>query len=629
MSKLWLVARYHFLQETTKRSFLIVLFSLPLFLAFIVGLGLLFENVQRQSVTLGYVDPAGLLVNVQATVERRADVRLMDFDTPEAALAAVNAGQIDAYIVLPADYPATRAGGAGLSQGAERRGPARLLQRRAPERAGRTARRGRRTRACGRRHHHALAQRACATIPTGGPSAGQIVPLIAAAIFTFLVLTTSDFMLQALVSEKENRTIEVIVSSVSPAEMMAGKIVGAIGIALLQLAVWLICLVAAAWVGGNLLDVAWLRSVQIGWRDLLLLMAVALPAYFCIAALMTLLGTMMGEGQEAQQASGLLLPAAVAAHLPDHPHRAAAERAAGGGPEPLPAHLGDDVGDAQHRPGGSAVGVRPGGRDCAGVRAGIGLAGRQDVPRRDAALWAAVGFAEGVGESLNGRPRSLQPLRGRPAPTKSSRRRSASLPLQRFQPPGAIMNKMFLVMRHEIYATLRRPTFVIFTFGMPVLLALVALVVSWRTPARGPRRSRRARRVDRSRSRQGARGVRGCGRRDPGAARRCAGWLADALSHARRRAQAALQAGEITGYYLIPADYAQTGQLVYALPDYSPFSDDVPTDGIERVLLFNLLGGDAALAAQVRSPLDLKTTALAAFSPSSAPRRGWPGCSPR
>jgi len=129
--------------------------------------------------------------------------------------------------------------------------------------------------------------------------------VVAAAVFIFFVLTTSGFMLQALVKEKENRTIEVIVSSVSPAEMMAGKIVGAVGIALLQLAVWLICLIAAVWGGGALLDFAWLRSVQIGWRDLLPLILVALPAYFCIAALMTLLGTLMGDGHEAQQASGL------------------------------------------------------------------------------------------------------------------------------------------------------------------------------------------------------------------------------------------------------------------------------------------------------------------------------------
>jgi ABC-2 type transport system permease protein len=304
MSKFWLIARHHFRQETTKRSFLLVLFSLPLFLALSIGLGLLIASLNRQSITLGYVDQAGFLVNVEIPADRRAAVRLVAFDTPAAALAATNAGQIDAYVVLPADYPATR--------------QAELVYREAPGTAALRVFYNVVRQNLLAEQPAAIVARALSSAdvtmrslnarrdyPSSGPTAGQIVPVVAAAVFIFLVLTTSGFMLQALVKEKENRTIEVIVSSVSPAEMMAGKIVGAVGIALLQLAVWLICLIAAVWVGGALLDFAWLRSVQIGWRDLLPLILVALPAYFCIAALMTLLGTLMGDGHEAQQASGL------------------------------------------------------------------------------------------------------------------------------------------------------------------------------------------------------------------------------------------------------------------------------------------------------------------------------------
>jgi ABC-2 type transport system permease protein len=324
MSKLWLIAAYHFRQETTKRSFLIVLFSLPLFLAFSIGLGLLIENLHTESTTLGYVDRAGLLRDAEIPAERRGEVRLLRFDAPEAGLAAVNAGQIDACIVLPADYPASR--------------QAELVYRQAPSAAAMRVFYNALRRNILSAQPPAVVERAVSgtdvtmrsvnarrEYPESGPTAGQVVPIVAAAVFTFLVLTTSSFMLQALVTEKENRTIEVIVSSVSPGQMMAGKVVGAVGIALLQLAVWLVCLVAAVWAGGRLLDVAWLRSVQIGWRDLLPLIAVALPAYFCIAALMTLLGTLLGEGHEAQQASGffflpLWLPIYLIIPIAQHPN---------------------------------------------------------------------------------------------------------------------------------------------------------------------------------------------------------------------------------------------------------------------------------------------------------------------
>jgi hypothetical protein len=71
MSKAWLVAQYHFKQETSKRVFLLTLFLLPLFLALSITLGYLSARLERESTTLGYVDQAGLLVN--AALDGRAD----------------------------------------------------------------------------------------------------------------------------------------------------------------------------------------------------------------------------------------------------------------------------------------------------------------------------------------------------------------------------------------------------------------------------------------------------------------------------------------------------------------------------------------------------------------------------
>jgi ABC-2 type transport system permease protein len=253
---------------------------------------------------------------------------LVAYDTPEAARTALDAGQIDAYYVLPADYSRTH-----QAEVAYRKPPSaaatrvfynvvrqNLLAGQSPAVIERAISGADVTMRSLNAHRY---------YPDRGPSAGQVVPVAVATVFTFLILTTSGYMLQALVSEKENRTIEVIVSSVSPAEMMAGKIAGAIGIALLQLAVWLMFLIATVWVGDAVLDVAWLQNVQVGWRDLLLLVVVALPAYFCIAALMTLIGTMLGDGQEAQQASGLFfiplfLPLYLILPIAQHPSGALA-----------------------------------------------------------------------------------------------------------------------------------------------------------------------------------------------------------------------------------------------------------------------------------------------------------------
>jgi ABC-2 type transport system permease protein len=125
--------------------------------------------------------------------------------------------------------------------------------------------------------------------------------LVAAGIFAFSVLTISGYMLAVVVEEKENRTIEIIISSVSPSRMMSGKIIGAIAIAAMQIFVWVLFLLAAIWIGGRLLDYTWLLSIDPAWRDLLLIMLVAFPNYILITALMTAVGSTLVDSQEAQQ----------------------------------------------------------------------------------------------------------------------------------------------------------------------------------------------------------------------------------------------------------------------------------------------------------------------------------------
>jgi ABC-2 type transport system permease protein len=304
MSKVWLIVEQHFRQEVLTRSFLIVLFSMPLFLSFTIGLGYLTTRLERKSTTLGYVDQAGLVVSTQVP-SGRDEVKLLPLQTREAAQAALEAGQIAAYYVLPADYRQSH--------------KAELVYFQAPPYSATSYFSDvvRRNLLAGQ--SPAVVERmlsgASVTVraiksnryyPDGGPGAGQFLPLLASAIFAFLVLTTSGYMMEVLVREKENRTVEVIFTSVSPGQMLAGKIIGTVGIALLQLTVWAVFLVGAVWLGSHVLAISWLQNVHLNWRDLLLILAVILPTYLFIAALMTMIGTTLVESQEVQQVGPLL-----------------------------------------------------------------------------------------------------------------------------------------------------------------------------------------------------------------------------------------------------------------------------------------------------------------------------------
>jgi ABC-2 type transport system permease protein len=73
-------------------------------------------------------------------------------------------------------------------------------------------------------------------------------------------------------------------------------------------------------------------------------------------------------------------------------------------------------------------------------------------------------------------------------------------------------------------------------------------------------------------------------------------------------ARQALESGEIQAFYLVPADYLDTGEIIYVRPDFNPITAFDRAFIIQDVLRFNLLGGDSQLAGMVQHPMDLTVT---------------------
>lgn len=303
MKKIWLVARHQFMKEASKRSFILVLLALPLFLLLSVGLGFLFAQFENETATLGYVDQAGIM-KISLPESEDADFQLASFETRESAASALDEGQIDGFYVIAEDYRSSHAAELvfyeqppyqthRLFEDALR---INLLANQPEAVVDRILNGARVT---------IRATEVNREFEGGDPSFGLFLPLIVAAIFGFLVLTTSGYLTEVIVDEKENRTMEIVVTSLSTGRMMAGKILGAVGIAAIQLSTWVFFIVAIIWLGGKVLEVSWLQSVNPGWADLLKVVVVALPTYLCIAALMTIIGSSLIDSQEASQAAML------------------------------------------------------------------------------------------------------------------------------------------------------------------------------------------------------------------------------------------------------------------------------------------------------------------------------------
>ena len=69
-----------------------------------------------------------------------------------------------------------------------------------------------------------------------------LVPGIFSFMLAFSVIFSVSYMLTGLVDEKENRLIEVLLSSVSAGQLLTGKVLGLGAAGLIQVAVWLISL---------------------------------------------------------------------------------------------------------------------------------------------------------------------------------------------------------------------------------------------------------------------------------------------------------------------------------------------------------------------------------------------------
>lgn len=305
MTNFWLIAKHEYLNTVMRRGFLILLAAVPLGIVALIGMGILVESMGQDSTPLGYVDQAGFLDASLHAALPDADERIQirAFADEEAARTALEQGQIQAYYVFPADYlsslrtdvyfledpPSTEAWRdlddfvrlnlvSSLSPAIQERlleGPSVTVYDLASNR-------------------------------TFGESeiANIILPFVATFLFFFATMSSSGYMLGVVASEKENRTVEVMLTSVTPEQLIGGKTVGLLAASLTQLAVYLVVGVVGVQVAAAY--VPELQQVEMPWAYLGVMALFFFPSYALITGMMVALGAAVTEMEQGQQAAGLL-----------------------------------------------------------------------------------------------------------------------------------------------------------------------------------------------------------------------------------------------------------------------------------------------------------------------------------
>jgi len=170
------------------------------------------------------------------------------------------------------------------------------------------------------------------------------------------------------------------------------------------------------------------------------------------------------------------------------------------------------------------------------------------------------------------------------------------------------MGKTWLVMRNEILTNISRRSWLLVSFGLPLLLVLIVFGSSWLGRSGSPPTGSGSG----TSQRPGDLAVEGYVDHSGLVQIIPDGLQGKLLAYGdETQARAALEAGEITAYYVVPSDYVQQGDLMYIRPEFSGFSPEGQSWSMRWTLLVNLLDGDTALAHQIWDPPQLEVTALA------------------
>jgi ABC-2 type transport system permease protein len=316
--KVWVVGRHEFLTNVRRAGFIIMTLIIPALGILTLLIGALFAGQAMQVLEsigeqfdvgdepIGVVDASGLFSPILTEYEE--DFR--PYDTEEAAEEALQAEEISQVLIIGDDYLETgrvvvvslgsgfQAAAAGDSEKVRAFFVDHVLhgqvdaaiQKRAAEPINVDSR----------------------VLSSDGETQGEgawgiiftfVVPYILSVFLVTTIFVSSGYLLQSVAEEKESRVIEIVVSSIRPVELMAGKVMGLGALGLTQILVWIASSVAFS--GGAVALLAIAGAASIPMRVLVLGAVYYALGYTLYAILMASVGALGTTMRESQQLAGI------------------------------------------------------------------------------------------------------------------------------------------------------------------------------------------------------------------------------------------------------------------------------------------------------------------------------------
>jgi ABC-2 type transport system permease protein len=313
MRNILLVMKNEIITVVMRRSFFMVLILVPLVpFIFLLIAGQILKSQPEVSfqqilapnevdLVEGFVDEAGLILEIPANASE--DIR--QYPNNAEANTAIKNGEINAYYRLPVDF--LESGQlyyyrndfnpmAGLDRSAifQQVINYNLL--------------GRDAQLTGRFNQPVQLQREYLAAEPQRDMQNQIsffLPYMITVVYYMLILGSSSMMLSSIAKEKENSIMEVLMTSVTPLQLLAGKMIGLGVVGLLQTVFWSLCSLLLIQVSGrtfSLPPAMVISPMLVVWGALFFILG-----YFLYASLMSGVGALVTRLREGSQATTILM----------------------------------------------------------------------------------------------------------------------------------------------------------------------------------------------------------------------------------------------------------------------------------------------------------------------------------
>ncbi len=314
MNKIWIIGRHEFLTAVKRWSYIILTLSLPLLALF----GMLAyygisnwagEKPPAEKLKIGYVDNIGIFDEYTNT----SAVTFISYTTDSEAKQALLNESISEYFVIPSTYMDTGV----IDRYTTKREvmvpdlDIKLIQDFFVSNlvgsnvSGYVLSRVQNPLAL---NSVRLDTKTGEIIPAEDKLASFLMPYAFGMLFMMALFLSSGYLLQGVAEEKENRLIEILLSSVSARQLLIGKVMGLGAAGLVQIIVWLITMGVFAIVAAD--KIPQLAGLHVSANLILLSIVYFILGYLLLGIIWAAIGSIGASARESSQwTSIVVLPA--------------------------------------------------------------------------------------------------------------------------------------------------------------------------------------------------------------------------------------------------------------------------------------------------------------------------------